>query len=50
MGGLGARNSGCLINFGADEDGNLIFKLAMQNMVLKGGISNVHTWSERAEF
>ena len=50
MDGLGTKNSGCLINFGDDDDGDPIYKLVTWNMVLKGGISGIQVWSERTEF
>ena len=50
MDGLGRNNSGCLINFGEDDDGDTIYKLVTWNMVLKGGMSGIQVWSERTEF
>ena len=50
MDGLGSKNSGCLINFGNDDDGDPIYKLITWNMVLKGGITGIQVWSERNEF
>ena len=48
--GLGSKNSGCLINFGNDDDGDLIHKLITWNMVLMGGITGIQVWSDRKEF
>ena len=50
MDGLGSKNSGYLINFGDDDNGDPIFKLIAWNMVLKGGITCMQSCSERNEF
>ena len=44
------KNSGCLINFGVDDDGDQMYKLVTWNMVLKGGVTGVQVWSQRKEF
>ena len=50
MDGLGSNNSGCLVNFGIDDDGDETYKLITWNMVLRGGITGVQVWSKRKEF
>ena len=47
MDGLGSNNSGCLIDFGVDDDGDQIYKLVTWNMVLKGGVTGVQVWSQQ---
>ena len=51
MNGLGSKNSVCLVDFGAGNDGDEIYKLITWNMVLRaGGITGVQVWSKRKEF
>ena len=49
MDGLGSKNSGCLINFGLDEENDNILKLVTWNMVLKGGVVGLQIWSQRKD-
>ena len=50
MDGLGTKKSGCLSNFGDNDDGDRIYKLVSWSAVLKGGISSIQFCSERTEF
>ena len=50
MDGLDSKNSGCLVDFGFDNDKDKILKLITWNMVLKGRIAGLQVWSQRKDF
>ena len=49
MDGLGTKNSGCLVDFGFDNNNDNILKLITWNMVLKGRVTGLQVWSQRKD-
>jgi hypothetical protein len=48
--GFENKNSGCLINFGLDDEQDNIYKLITWSMVLHGKTDGIQVWTKRKDF